>query len=59
MDGVAVKVLLRPDGEIQRLEGKGAPSVELSKQLQDSTIGGNRTDVVVIGPGVLDALHLA
>jgi hypothetical protein len=59
VDGIAVEVLLRSHREIQRLKWERAPPIELAEQIENAAIGGDRANVVVIGPSVLDALHLS
>src|SRR5262245_26725230 len=53
MRAVAVRRLLRADGEIQRLEREGGPAVDRLQDLQDTRIDGDTLHVRIVTPGIL------
>jgi hypothetical protein len=52
MHQICMNMLLRPDGEVQRLKRKSAPAVELTQEGNDDRVGRNLADALVDRPGV-------
>ena len=55
MGRIGVYLLLRADRKVERLERKRSTAIETREQIQDGGIHGDRPDVFVEFPGVLDA----
>ena len=50
-----MRALLGAHGEVEGLEGKGLAAIELAEQVEHARIGGDRVDVAIEAPGILDA----